>query len=109
MKSNIIVSGSEDFIKFYSQLPRTAPLKAQLDDAMDLLKKNPDTGNRIKTRMWPAKYVKKYNINNLYRYSLGSGWRMIYTIIGQQGRINCVMLEVLDHRNYDKLFGYKTS
>lgn len=109
MKNNIIVSGSKDFAKFYSNLPKTSPLKAQLDNAMDLLKKNPSTGNRIKTRMWPAKYVKKYNINNLYRYSLGSGWRMIYTIIGQQDRLDCVILGVMDHRSYDKMFGYKTS
>lgn len=109
MKSNIIISGSKDFAKFYSNLPKTVPLKKHLDDAMDLLKKNPSTGNRIKTKMWPVKYIKKYDINNLYRYSLGSGWRMIYTIIGQQDRLNCIILEVLDHRNYDKLFGYKTS
>lgn len=109
MKTNIIVSGSNDFIKFYRELEKKGQLKQKLDDAMDLLKKNPNAVNRIKTKLWPAKYTKKYGINNLYRYSLGSNWRMLYTIIGQPDAINCVILEVLDHKNYDNLFGYKTS
>jgi len=104
-----IVSGSKEFTKFFKGLKKEDPLRQKLDDAMDLLKKDPNTGNRIKARLWPAKYIKKYAINNLYRYPLGSNWRMIYTITGQVDAINCIILEVLDHKNYDKLFGYKTS
>jgi len=109
MKTNIIVSGSNKFIKFYGKLENKSPLKQKLDDVMDLLKKNPGIGNRIKAKLWPTKYTKKYGINNLYRYSVGSNWRLLYTLIGQSDAINCVILEVLDHKNYDNLFGYKTS
>ena len=109
MKKRIIVCGSKEFTKFYKHLEKNNPLKHRLDDAMDLLKKNPNAGNRIKTNLWPAKYIKKYDINNLYRYSMGSNWRLIYTILGETASINCVILEALDHKNYDTLFGYKTS
>ncbi len=32
---------------------------------------------------------------------------MIYTIIGENVRIVTVILEVIDHKDYDKRFGYK--
>lgn len=108
-KKNIIVSGSVEFTRFYKSLGKTDPLKSQLDEAMDLLKKDPVIGNRIQTSLWPKKYVKKYGINILYRYRVGSNWRIIYTVLGKPDGLVCVILEVLDHKNYDNLFGYKTS
>jgi len=109
LKGSITVSGSKEFTKFYRKLKEQSPLKQKLDTAIDLLKKNPNSGDRIKANLWPAKYIKKYCINNLYRYSLGSNWRMIYTLVGQSDKVNCVILETLDHKEYDNLFGYKTS
>lgn len=35
--------------------------------------------------------------------------RVIYTILGKPDGLVCVILEALDHKNYDILFGYKTS
>ena len=76
---------------------------------MDLLKENPNAGNMIRTQLWPAKYIKKYKVNNLYRIALGSKWRAIYTIVGIDNTTNCVILDVLEHKDYDNVFGYKTS
>jgi mRNA-degrading endonuclease RelE of RelBE toxin-antitoxin system len=108
MPKEITVSGSKEFTKFYLKL-QSDNLKKSLDSAMDLLKKNPNAGNMIKTKLWPDKYTKKYKINNLYRFALGSKWRIIYTLVGGDNTIDCAILDVLDHRNYDKIFGYKTS
>jgi hypothetical protein len=77
MPKEITVSGSKEFTKFYLKLESNDSLKKSLDNAMDLLKKNPNAGNMIKTRLWPDKYTKKYKINNLYRFALGSKWRII--------------------------------
>ena len=108
-KKNIGVSGSKEFTAFYKSLEPNDPIKKNIDDAMDLLKQNPTIGDRIPEKLWPNKYIKKYGINNLFRYSLRSNWRMIYTIMGYSNEIVCSILEVLDHKNYDILFGYKTS
>jgi mRNA-degrading endonuclease RelE of RelBE toxin-antitoxin system len=108
-KKNITVSGSVEFTKFYKSLGKTDPLKIQLDETMDLLKKDPTIGNRIKTNLWPKKYMRKFGINNLYRYRVGTNWRVIYTILGKSDGLVCVILDMLDHKNYDILFGYKTS
>ena len=109
-KKNISISGSVEFTRFYKSLGKTNPIKNQLDEAMDLLKKDPTIGNRIQTNLWPKKYMRKYGIiNNLYRYRVASNWRVIYTILGKPDGLVCVILEALDHKNYDVLFGYKTS
>lgn len=80
-----------------------------LDEAMDMLKQNPMIGDRIEKKLWPKKYIRKYGINNLLRYPLGRDFRMIYTVLGDSKEIACVILDVLDHKEYDKLFGYATS
>jgi mRNA-degrading endonuclease RelE of RelBE toxin-antitoxin system len=109
VKRHVNVSGSVEFTRFYRSLEKTDTLKNQLDETLDLLKKDPTVGNRIKNNLWPRRYVRKYGINNLYRYRIGSNWRVIYTVLGTSEGIVCVILDVLDHKNYDILFGYKTS
>ena len=34
-------------------------------------------------------------------------WRMLYTIKGDQIEIICFVLDILDHKSYDKIFGYR--
>ncbi|MGH9877245.1 MAG: type II toxin-antitoxin system RelE family toxin [Nitrososphaerales archaeon] len=87
----------------------TNELKQLIDSAMDLLKTKPPTGNKIEKKLWPKQYKKKYAINNLYRYRLGSNYSMIYTIVSDENETVCSILEVLDHKTYDKIFGYDTS
>lgn len=108
-KKNIAVSGTKDFIKFYEELKPSEQLKKHVDKAIDLLKSNSMIGNRIEKQLWPRKYLRKYGINNLFRYQLPLGFRMIYTIIADSNKIICVIIEVLSHKEYDEIFGYKTS
>ena len=108
-EKRIGVSGSKDFTRFYKNLDPDEELKNYIDKAMDSLKESPSIGNKIQNKLWPKGYVKKYGINNLWRYSLGSNWRMIYTILSNGKDITCVILEVLTHVEYDERFGYQTS
>jgi hypothetical protein len=108
MTRPVRVSGSREFARFYSSLQNIS-LKENIENAMDALKENPSAGDRIRNNLWPKKYIKNYLINNLLVYKLGSDWRMLYTITVDKEQTACVILEVLDHKNYDNLFGYKTS
>jgi len=71
------------------------------------LVKNYEAGQKIRRKLWPKYYAQKYGINNLWRLRLDDYWRMIYTLIGEQVRIVAVILEGLDHKEYNKRFGYK--
>jgi len=74
--------------------------------AIEDLKENPGSGIKISKDIWPEKYVKEYKIDNLWKYDLPKGWRLIYTLISSEVRIFNVLLEWFDHKSYEKRFGY---
>ena len=78
-----------------------------IDRAIEDLKKDPLAGVIIPRRLWPEEYTKKYKINNLRKYNLPDGWRLIYTLVGNEIEIISIILEWFDHGGYEKRFGYK--
>jgi hypothetical protein len=54
-------------------------LYGSLDKAFDVLKKDPFCGIKIPHKLWPDEYVRKYGIDNLWKYNLPDGWRLIYS------------------------------
>ncbi|HLC70611.1 MAG TPA: hypothetical protein VJI32_01300 [Candidatus Nanoarchaeia archaeon] len=73
---------------------------------IDILKQNPQFGDPIRKQLIPPKF-KEMEIQNLYRVELSNYWRMLYTLEGTQVEIFCFVLSIMDHKEYDKLFGYK--
>jgi Txe/YoeB family toxin of Txe-Axe toxin-antitoxin module len=74
--------------------------------AIDDLKKNPMCGTKIPRNLWPADYIKSYNITNLWKYDLPNAWRLVYTIETDEIRIMNFILEWFDHKDYEKRFQY---
>ena len=74
---------------------------------IDLLFKNPQLGQPIKKKLFPKKLIKQYNVSNLYRLEISDYWRLIYTIKNDDVYILIFILEIVDHKKYNKLFGYK--
>ena len=81
-------------------------LLKSIERVRDILKENPQFGNPIKKKMIPKSF-KKIGINNLYRVELSNYWRMLYTIEGNQVEILLFVLSIMDHKEYNKLFGYR--
>ncbi len=77
-----------------------------LNRAFDDLKKDPFSGIKISKKLWPDDYVKKYEIDNLWKYDLPNGWRLIYTVRANQVTILTVVLEWFSHKDYERRFGY---
>ena len=69
----------------------------------ELLKINPFYGNNIEKKKIPKNYI----VQNLWRIELTNFWRMLYTIKGDEVEIICFILNILNHKNYNKIFGYK--
>lgn len=74
---------------------------------IDLLKSNPEYGIHILKDRIPKEYLLKYDVNNLWKANLSGAWRMIYTIRGSDVEIIALILDILDHRAYERKFGYK--
>ena len=74
---------------------------------IELLRNNPEFGVHIPKDRIPKEYVRKYDVNNLWKVNLSSAWRMIYTIRGSDVEIISLILDIMNHKNYNKKFGYR--
>ena len=81
-------------------------LLRSINRAKDLLKQNPFAGNQVQKRQIPPKYILKYDVNNIWRIELADRQRMVYTITGNQIEIITFVVDIFDHKSYDKVFGY---
>lgn len=71
------------------------------------LKENPFAGEQVKKSLMPRYYLNKYGITNLWRINLSDYWRLVYTIQSNEVEIIDFVLNIVDHKKYDKIFGYK--
>ena len=78
-------------------------LLKSIKNKIDLLKENPFYGDNIEKKKIP----KGYNVPNLWRVELTNYWRMLYTLRGDEIEVVCFVLEIIDHKKYNKIFGYK--
>jgi len=82
-------------------------LYESLGRAFDEIKKDVGCGKRIRKELWPKEYIRKYGITNLWKYDLPHEWRMMYTIGVDEISVIAIMLEWMDHKKYERRFGYK--
>ncbi len=82
-------------------------LLRSMERVIDLLKKNPFAGNQVPKRQLPDKYAKKYDAENVWRIELADRWRLVYTITGNKLEIINFVMDIFNHKDYDKVFGYK--
>jgi hypothetical protein len=80
-----------------------------LNRAIEDLMQNPLCGIRVPSNQWPKEYIQKYRINNLRKYDLPNGWRLLYTIKGNEIEIISILIEWISHKDYERKFGYKRS
>ena len=76
---------------------------------IELIKLNIHYGNPIAKKLIPEEYKIKYGIANLFRIELPQFWRMLYTLTNGETEIEIIafVLDVIDHKTYNKKFGYK--
>ncbi|OGI15384.1 hypothetical protein A3K63_05740 [Candidatus Micrarchaeota archaeon RBG_16_49_10] len=77
-----------------------------VNQALDNMEKNAFCGIQIPKNLIPKTYVKKYGVSNLWKYDLPKGWRLIYTIKNENLIVISLVLEWMNHKDYEKRFGY---
>ena len=79
-------------------------LLKSIKQKIELIKVNHQYGAQV-----PKALVNKsgYPVDNLWVADLTGYWRMLYTLKGSQIEILCFVLEIIDHKHYDKIFGYR--
>ena len=77
-----------------------------LERAFKDLEKNAFDGIQMPKNLIPKSYIQKYNIDNLWKYDLPRGWRLIYFITRDEIIVLSVILEWMNHKDYEKRFSY---
>ena len=102
--------------KVYSYLNEHAPdskKERMIPDAVknkaELIKTNIHYGDSISKKLIPREYKSGYDITNLFRVELPDFWRMLYTLTPGENRNEIVafVLDIIDHKTYNKKFGYR--
>ncbi len=76
-------------------------------EKINILKENPQYGIHIQKNKIPKSYKIKYEINNLWKINIPKFFRIIYTIKVYENEIICLIIDILDHKEYNKKFKYK--
>ena len=77
-------------------------LKKFLERAFCDIEINPFCGIQIPKRLIPKEYITKFNVRNVWKYNLPNSWRLIYSIEGGEIIIFTIILEWMDHKNYER-------
>ncbi len=107
IKPSRVVFISDELEKDFNSLKEDDPIKKAMIRAIQDLKENAFCGIQIPKRLFPKEYIQKYGINNLWKYDLPRGWRLLYTIApNNEVELISAILEWFDHKDYERRFRY---
>lgn len=107
IKPSKVVFISNELEKDFNELKEDNSIKKGIIRAIEDLKENAFAGIQIPKRLFPKEYILKYKINNLWKYDLPNGWRLIYTITAEnEVELISAILEWFDHKKYERRFKY---
>lgn len=72
----------------------------RINRAVDDLAGDAFCGIQIPKKQIPKEYVKKYRIDNLWKYNLPNAWRLLYSVANNEVIIISIIIEWLDHKKY---------
>jgi Txe/YoeB family toxin of Txe-Axe toxin-antitoxin module len=76
--------------------------------ALNDIEKDAFCGIQFQKKLIPKDYVRKYGkMDNMWKYDLPNAWRLIYTVKSEGIFVLGIVLEWMDHKNYERRFGYK--
>ena len=98
-----IVFSDEELQKDFDNLSENDPIKKGIRKAIIEIQNNPYCGRNVKKKLIPKKYNE---LNNLWIYNLPSSWRLIYSLAPNEIEILAVVLDWMDHKDYEHLFNF---
>ena len=73
-----------------------------LSRAFEDIEKNAFCGIQVPKKLIP----KEYKVTNLWKYDLPKAWRLLYSVENQQIYVVSVILEWMNHKDYERRFKY---
>ncbi|MBI2659438.1 hypothetical protein HYX05_05065 [Candidatus Woesearchaeota archaeon] len=107
IKHSRVVFISDELENSFNSLPEDDFVKKSIIRAIKDLKQNAFMGIHIPKRLIPKEYIRKWEINNLWKYDMPKGWRLLYTVTSEnEVELISAILEWFDHKEYERRFKY---
>lgn len=107
IKPSRVVFIEDKLEKTFNSLKDDDFIKMSIINAIGDLRQNAFSGVQVPKRLFPKEYVQKYEINNLWKYDLPKGWRLIYTVTADnEVELISAILEWFNHKDYERKFKY---
>lgn len=101
-----VAGDPHDFMLAYNQLDKNSAVYRKIIETIDNLKNDNLVGKRIKQKQIPLYYIRKHDVNAVYKVNLPNYFRLIYGILAIHGEKKAILMELFDHGKYNKRFGY---
>ncbi|MBU0957294.1 MAG: type II toxin-antitoxin system YoeB family toxin [Nanoarchaeota archaeon] len=106
MESRIIFVDEKLKQAFAELSDRNKRLHKEIEKALNKIKFNIFCGRNIKKNLIPKILKQKYDVDNLWVYNLSKDWRLLYSVADNEIEVLAVVLDWMDHKDYDRLFGF---
>ena len=91
----------------FDALENTDPrLSKEIHKALGEICRDSSVGRNVKKKLIPKQLIKKYNLNNLWIYNLRKDWRLLYTIGANEIEVVAIVLDWMNHKDYERLFKF---
>lgn len=77
-----------------------------INRALDDIEENAFCSVQVPKKLIPKEYIQKYNIDNLWKYDLPGGWRLLYSVANGEIIIISIIIEWMTHKEYERRFKY---
>ena len=81
-------------------------LYKEIEEALKAINQNAFFGRNVKKKLIPKELIKKYEIDNLWIYNLRKDWRLLYTITNNEVEVLAIVLDWMNHKDYERLFKF---
>ena len=102
-----VVFADDILENFFVSLNKDNIIKKSIERIILKLKDNIFIGDNIPKKQIPKSYIKKYEIDNLWKINLPDGWRLVYSVMPLDSNfLLATILDFFDHKNYERIFNY---
>lgn len=102
-----VAGDPDDFISVFNSLDKNGALYKKVQETIKDLKNDHAVGIRIKISQVPAYYTRKHDVSAVFKVDLPGAWRLIYGVLAIHDEKKALLMELFDHKSYNKRFGYK--
>ncbi len=91
----------------FTELEKSDPrLYKEIQKAVEEICQNSFSGRNVKKELIPKELIQKYNLDNLWIYNLRKDWRLIYSLGRDEIKLIAIVLDWMNHKEYERLFHF---